>query len=207
MEAMIKAMQHYLRQLMNLSLARSSYFIATSEVCGMREHTRNFCQFNAPYYPNEAPYWDDNVDYTTNYNNIIPILVHTILVEKTILIFPTKTTHLHPQKSSLETALETFIFSCDQNQQFNPQFEEMQVSPRQAQPPEFNYSQPPQNSNLEILLEEFISTQEKMNKDFKTSLNKMEALLGIKTRDSTSNAKHTHNNIFHVENPRPNLYY
>ena len=66
-----------------------------------------------------------------------------------------------PQKSSLETALETFISKFSQNQQYYPQFEEIQVSPCQAQPPEINYPQPPQNSNLEILLQEFISAQEK----------------------------------------------
>ena len=165
MEALTKAM-HSLSRTIDEIKSIPSYLVTTCEVCGMRGHHRNFCQFNTPYYPNQAPYWDGNFDYTTNYNsNQIPQYnPYPSTYNSGGEYYPNFSyqNHSHPpQKSSLETALETFISEFSQNQQFNPQFEEMQVSPCQAQPPEIIYPQPPQKSNLEILLQEFISTREK----------------------------------------------
>ena len=181
MEALTKAVHRISRMVDELE-SRSSYLVATCEVCGMQGHTRNFCQFNTPYYPNQTSYWEGNFDYSTNHNsdqipqyNPYPSTYNSGWENYPNFSYQN---HSHPpQKSSLETALETFISEFSQNQQYYPQYEEIQVSPCLAQTPEITYPQPPQKSNLEILLEEFISTQEKKNEEFETSLSTNKRIL------------------------------
>ena len=106
MEALTKAM-HSLSRTIDEIKSIPSYLVTTCEVCGMRGHTRNFCQSNTPYYPNQAPYWDGNFHYTTNYSsnkipkyNPYPSTYNSD--GKIVLIFPTKTTHLHHKNLALK---------------------------------------------------------------------------------------------------------
>ena len=111
----------------------------------MQGHTPNFFLFNTPYYPNQRNYNPNQIPQYYLYSE-----THNASWEN-YPDFPYQNNLYQPQKSSLETALENFISSYAQDQQFNSQLEEMQVSPSQAQPL--------QRSNLEILLKKFISTQ------------------------------------------------
>lgn len=191
MEVLVKTMQTLSQKIDEIE-SRTSYLVATCDVCGIQGHTQNNCQYNTPYYPIQAQYWDGNFHYNAHYHP-----------DQRSQDYPYSDTYNscwenypdvsyqnnppQPEKSSLETAMEAYLSSCAkandslttnmsqsdaQYQQFKAQFEEIQVSPCQAQPPQFKFSQPPQKSNLENILEEFISTQGKKKEDFQTSQKK-----------------------------------
>lgn len=179
MEALVKIMRA-LSQKIDEMESRTPYLVPTCEVCGIQGHTQNYCQYNTPYYPNQAQYWDSNFHYNTQYHTdqrpqYNPYSKTYSSRWENYSNFSYQNNPLQPEKSSLETALETYLFSCAPNQQFNDQFEEISVSPCQAQPPQINYSQPPQKSNLGNLVEGFIAAQLSKNVEVETSLNEMKA--------------------------------